>query len=293
MAERSRRRPVLSAVASPAPARDAELEALEMELLLEAVYRRYSLDFREYAAGSLRRRLWRRVGEEGLETLSGLQERVLHDPSAMDRLLLDLSVNVTSMFRDPTFFRAFREKVVPILRTYPFVRIWNAGCSTGEETYSVAIVLHEEGILDRARVYGTDVNATVLARARAGSYPLERVADYAVDYRDAGGTGALLDYFTVDGSTATFRPQLARNIVFAQHNLVSDASFNEFHVIMCRNVMIYFGRLLQDHVHSLFHASLATFGVLALGRKESIHFTRHEDAYEDVDAREKLYRKVR
>ena len=272
--------------------RDAELEALEVELLLEAIYRRYSFDFREYAVGSLRRRLWRRVQEEGLETISALQDRVLHDPSAMDRLLRDLSVNVTSMFRDPTFYRSFRDNVVPHLRTYPFIRIWNAGCSTGEETYSVAIVLHEAGLLERVRLYGTDVNARVVQRARAGTLPGERLESYDEAYRQAGGTAGLLDYFDTDRDGCTLRPELARNIVFAQHNLVSDRSFNEFHVVMCRNVMIYFGRTLQDRVHSLLHESLANFGVLALGRKESIRFTRHERCYEDLDGREKLYRKV-
>jgi chemotaxis protein methyltransferase CheR len=279
-------------VASAIRSRDAELEAIELELLLEAVYRRYSFDFREYAISSLRRRLWKRVEEEGLQSISGLQERVLHDPTAMDRLLRDLSVNVTSMFRDPSFYRSFREHVVPQLRTYPFIRIWNAGCSTGEETWSVAIVLHEAGLLDRVRLYGTDVNASVLQRARSGSMSLERVKSYAVDYGQAGGTGDLLDYFDTDGDTCTLRQDLASSVVFAQHNLVSDRSFNEFHVIMCRNVMIYFGRTLQDRVHALLHESLAMFGFLALGRKESIRFTRHEASYQDLDAREKLYRKV-
>jgi chemotaxis protein methyltransferase CheR len=285
--------PLTASVGPSAPPRDAELEALEVELLLEAIHRRYSFDFREYAVGSMRRRLWRRVEVEGLGTISALQDRVLHDPAAMERLLHDLSVNVTAMFRDPGFYLSFRDNVVPHLRTYPFIRIWNAGCSTGEETYSVAILLHEAGLLDRVRLYGTDVDAAVLARARTGALPSERVEAYAGAYRQAGGVGSLLDYFTVDGDTCTMRPELIRNVVFAQHNLVSDRSFNEFHVIMCRNVMIYFSRSLQDDVHGLFRESLATFGVLALGRKESLRFTRHEADYEELDAREKLYRKVR
>src|SRR3954453_4462977 len=175
---------------------DTERESIEIDLLLEAVYRRYGFDFRQYARASLRRRLHRRVALEGLQTLSGLQERLLHDPSCMERLLLDLSINVTAMFRDPTFFRTFRTKVVPLLRTYPFVRIWNAGCSTGEETYSLAILLAEEGLLDRTRIYATDINEAVLQRARQGSFPLDKMRDYTENYLAAGGTQAFSQYYT-------------------------------------------------------------------------------------------------
>jgi chemotaxis protein methyltransferase CheR len=280
--------------APPRPETDAdELEALEIELLLEAVHRRYGFDFREYAPSSLRRRLWRRIRAEGLESVSGLQERVLHYPAVMEQLLLDLSINVTAMFRDPSFYVAFREKVVPMLRTHPFARIWVAGCSTGEEVYSLAILLEEEGLRERARIYGTDINQAVLEQARAGVFPLDRMRDYTRNYIKSGGKRAFSEYYVAAYDGAQFQRSLVDTVVFAQHNLVSDRSFNEFHVIVCRNVMIYFDRPLQDRVHRLFYESLAPFGVLALGHKESIHFSHHEGSYEELDALEKLYRKVR
>jgi chemotaxis protein methyltransferase CheR len=270
-----------------------DLERVEIELLLEGIYRQYGYDFRQYAYGSIRRRLWRRVYGEKVRTLSGLQERVLHDPAAMERLLLDLSVNVTAMFRDPDFYLAFRQKVVPMLRTYPFIRIWNAGCSTGEETYSVAIVLEEEGLLERSRIYATDINDAVLERAREGRFPIERMRDFTENYLASGGQRAFSEYYLTSGDTARFSPSLVEHVVYAQHNLVSDRSFNEFNVILCRNVMIYFSKALQDHVHGLLYDSLANLGVLALGQKESIKFTCHEADYEELDRHEKVYRKIR
>ena len=269
-----------------------ELERIEIELLLEAVHRHYGFDFRGYALGSLRRRLWRRAAAEGASSISGLQERVLHDPSAMERLLSGLSVNVTTMFRDPTFYVAFREQVVPLLRTYPFIRIWNAGCSTGEETHSLAILLEEQGLYERSRIYATDFNSDVLSRARAGRLPLDRMREYTQNYQRAGGTREFSSYYTVADGVARLDEHLSSNVVFAQHNLVSDRSFNEFNVILCRNVLIYFGRDLQQRVHTLFHDSLARFGVLALGQKETLRFTDLEDRYEELDFREKLYRRI-
>ena len=279
-----------SSVEEPA-ARD-DVDEIELELLLEGVYRRYGFDFREYAPASLRRRVWRRVHAEGLTTVSALQDRLLHDPGCMERLLLDLSINVTSMFRDPTFYVAFREKVVPLLRTYPFTRIWVAGCSTGEEVYSLAILLHEEGVTERARVYATDINESVLDRARAGVFPLEKMREYTQNYINAGGRQAFSEYYTAKYDAAQFQRSLVENVVFAQHNLVSDRSFNEFNVIVCRNVMIYFDRTLQDRVHRLFYESLVNFGVLALGAKESIKFSPYEGSYEELDAAERLFKKV-
>jgi len=268
------------------------LEEIELALLLEGAYRRYGFDFREYAPASLRRRVWRRVHAEGLETISGLTEKLLHDSATMERLLLDLSINVTAMFRDPSFYVAFRRKVVPLLRTYPYTRIWVAGCSTGEEVYSLAILLQEEGVYDRARIYATDINESVLDRARAGVFPLEKMQDYTQNYIRGGGTRAFSEYYVAAYDGAQFQRSLIENVVFAQHNLVSDRSFNEFHVIVCRNVMIYFDKSLQDHVHELFHDSLINFGILALGHKESIRFSPYEQRYEDLDESEKLYRKV-
>ncbi len=272
-------------------ARD-DVDEIELALLLEGIYRRYGFDFREYAPASLRRRVWRRVHAEGLTTISALQERLLHDPACMERLLLDLSINVTAMFRDPTFYVVFREKVVPLLRTYPFTRIWVAGCSTGEEVYSLAILLQEEDVYERTRIYATDINESVLDRARAGVFPLDKMREYTQNYIKAGGARAFSEYYLAKYDGAQFQRSLVENVVFAQHNLVSDRSFNEFNVIVCRNVMIYFDRALQERVHNLFYESLMTFGVLALGAKESIRFSPHEEAYEELDANERVYRKV-
>jgi chemotaxis protein methyltransferase CheR len=279
-----------SSVEQPA-ARD-DLEEIELALLLEGMFRKYGFDFREYASASLRRRVWRRVHAEGLSTISELQARLLHDPACMERLLLDLSINVTAMFRDPSFYNAFRAKVVPQLRTYPFTRIWVAGCSTGEEVYSLAILLREEGLYDRTRIYATDINESVLDRARTGVFPLEKMREYTQNYIKAGGTQAFSEYYLAKYDGAQFQRSLIDNVVFAQHNLVSDRSFNEFNVIVCRNVMIYFDRVLQDRVHELFYESLMTFGVLGLGHKESIRFSPHADSFEELDPTEKLYRKV-
>src|SRR6266536_2963586 len=270
-----------------------DVEEIELSLLLEAVFRRYGFDFREYAPASLRRRVWRRVHAEKLSTISALQEKLLHDPACMERLLLDLSINVTAMFRDPSFYVAFRNKVVPALRTYPFTRIWVAGCSTGEEVYSLAILLQEEEIYDRARIYATDINQSVLERARAGVFPLDKMREYTQNYIKAGGTRAFSEYYLAKYDGAQFQRSLIENVVFAQHNLVSDRSFNDFNVIICRNVMIYFDRALQDRVHELFYESLMTFGMLGLGHKESIKFSPHEESFEELDPNERLYRKVR
>ena len=282
---------VASSPAEQESARD-DVDEIELALLLEGVYRRYGFDFREYAPASLRRRVWRRVHAEGLTTISALQDKLLHDPSAMERLLLDLSINVTAMFRDPAFYVAFREKVVPLLRTYPFTRIWVAGCSTGEEVYSLAILLQEEGVYERTRIYATDINESVLERARAGVFPLDKMREYTQNYIKAGGARAFSEYYLAKYDGAQFQRSLVANVVFAQHNLVSDRSFNEFNVILCRNVMIYFDKALQERVHHLFYDSLMTFGVLALGAKESIRFSPHEDAYDELDPNERLYRKV-
>jgi chemotaxis protein methyltransferase CheR len=270
---------------------DRELEELELELLLEAVYRRYGYDFRGYARASLRRRLWRRADLEGLRSLSGLQERVLHDPGCLERLLTDLSINVTAMFRDPGFHQALRRDVLPELRTHPFVRVWVAGCSTGEEVMSIAIALHEEGMLDRSRIYATDMDADVLARARTGGFALEKVRDYTRNYLAAGGTDSFSAYYTVTGDQAVFDAELLRPVVFAQHNLATDGSFNEFHLVICRNVLIYFGRELQDRVLGLFDESLPRRGVLALGHKETLRGTAIETRYEPIVEAERIYRR--
>ena len=272
---------------------DPVLERTEIELLLEGVYRHYGFDFRSYAYASIRRRLWKRIEAEGLATVSALQERVLHDPDMMNQLLLDLSINVTAMFRDPTFYVAFRHTVVPLLRTYPFIRVWHAGCSTGEEVYSMAILLEEEGLYERARIYATDINEVVLQRAKSGIFPLDRMQEYTENYIRAGGTRSFSEYYTAKYDGALFRQELLKNVVFSQHNLVTDRSFAECTVILCRNVLIYFDKTLQERVHGLFYESLSTFGILALGSKESLRFSKFESCYEPLSAPEKIYRKVR
>jgi chemotaxis protein methyltransferase CheR len=270
-----------------------DVETMEVELLLEGLFRLYGCDFRNYAMASLRRRVWMAARAEGVASISALQDLLLHDPEAMERFLARLSVSVTSVFRDPGFYRAFREKVVPLLRTYPFVRIWHAGCSSGEEVYSMAILLYEEGLYDRSRVYATDMNAHVLAKAREGIFPADNIGEFEANYRAAGGKADFSEYYTAKYDGAIFRQSLRRNVVFAEHNLVTDSSFNEFNVILCRNVMIYFNASLQVRVHDLFYGSLRRLGVLALGRKEVLRgATPHDKDYEELDVREKLYRKV-
>jgi len=272
---------------------ERDLEQLEIQLLLEAIYRHYGFDFREYAPASLKRRLERRMLAENVSTVSALQDRVLHDTQVMERLLLDLSINVTAMFRDPTFYASFRERVVPLLRTYPFTRIWVAGCSTGEEVYSLAILLSEEGLYERTRIYATDINQAVIEQARAGVFPLDKMQEYTKNYLRAGGTRSFSEYYTAKYGGALFSRALTDNVVFAQHNLVSDRAFNEFQVILCRNVMIYFDRSLQNRVLELFHESLVMFGILALGHKETLTFTSVAECYDEVDADERIYRRVK
>lgn len=277
---------------SPAPfAGVPPLERLEMELLLEAIYRHYGYDFRQYAPSSLRRRLKKRLEAEGLSTFSALQDRVLHEPAAMEGLLRDMSVNVTGMFRDPTFFRALREKVVPMLRTYPSVRIWHAGCASGEEVYAMAILLEEEGLYERSRLYATDMNAEALDRARTGIFPIARMREYTTNYQQAGGTRSFSEYYTASYGAALFHARLRENVLFAQHNLATDTSFSEFNVILCRNVLIYFDRNLKARTLRLFGDSLSSFGFLCLGRRESLRFTNVEDEFEEIDPKERIYRR--
>jgi chemotaxis protein methyltransferase CheR len=281
-----------SAAATPARY-SPDLEQIEIELLLEGIYRQYGFDFRAYAYASVRRRLWKRIEAEGLGTVSALQERVLHEPEMMEKLLLDLSINVTAMFRDPDFYVAFRRHVVPILRTYPFIRLWHAGCATGEEVYSMAILLTEEGLYERSRIYATDINEVVLKKAKEGIFPLDRMQEYTENYIAAGGTRGFSDYYVAKYDGALFSPALTNNVVFSQHNLVTDHSFSEFNVILCRNVLIYFDKSLQARVLKLFYESLPMFGILALGSKESLRFSPQEDGYEQLSGPQKIYRKVR
>lgn len=260
--------------------------------LLETVNERTGLDFGDYAPSSLNRRIQRRVTAERVESVAALDTLIKAEPAALARLTEALTVPVTSMFRDPAFFREFRARVAPMLRTHPFLRLWVAGCSTGQEVYSLAIVLHEEGLYERSRIYATELQPTPLEQAASGIYPLATMREYTRNYQEAGGTADFSDYYSADASSAIVRPHLRENVVFAVHNLVSDRSFNEFHLIFCRNVMIYFNRTLQQRVHDLLYDSLAPWGYLGLGRSESVRFSPYEHRYEAVSERERLYRKI-
>ena len=270
-----------------------ELEKIEIQLLLEGIYLYCGFDFRNYVSASIRRRIWYRIRAERLKNVSSLQEKVLHDPCAMARLLSDFSIHVSEMFRDPCFFKSFRKDVIPLLKELPFIRIWHAGCSTGEEVYSMAIILYEEGLYHKTKIYATDMNEDVLKKAKEGIYSLGKMQAYQDNYLGAGGMDELTEFFEVCEDKAIFHPFLTRNVVFAQHNLATDHSFNEFHVIICRNVMIYFDRVLQNRVHRLFYESLCMSGILGLGGKEDIKFNDYSHYYEVFNSEQKIYRKVK
>ena len=265
---------------------DAELQAL-----MHAIYQRYSYDFRDYAAPSQRRRVNHALDRFQCDGVPALQQRVLDDPAAFGQLLQILTVPVTQMFRDPAFFLALREQVVPVLKTYPSPTIWVAGCCTGEEALSLAIVLHEEGLLERSTIYATDINPQALATAARGVYPLHRLEEYGANYLAAGGLGQLADYYTVEHATARFQQRLLDSINFADHSLSTDSVFIETQLILCRNVLIYFNKTLQERALGLFHDSLCHRGFLGLGSKESTHFTRFAADFEPLPGPEKLYRK--
>jgi len=269
---------------------DKELEEIEIELLIEGLYRRYGIDLRHYERDSLRRRIHERMLQEPVTTVSGLQEKALHETECLERLLLALASNGGTMFGDPGFYSAFRAKVVPLLRTYPFVRIWHAGCSTGEEVYSIAIALEEEGLYQRSRIYATEISRECVSRAREGTFPLSEAPQYTSNYLRSGGRKYFSDYYTTRGGQICFDPALKRNVTFLEHNLATDGSFNEFQVIICRNVMPYFDLELQERVHELIYESLIIFGVVGLGKGESLRYSPREAFYEALD--EGIYRKV-
>jgi chemotaxis protein methyltransferase CheR len=284
--------PVAAGQAERPAGGSGDLEDLEVRLLLEAIYHRYGYDFRQYALTSIKRRIRHHIREEGLGNVSRLQERLLHQPADFERFVSVLTVPVTSMFRDPGFFAAFREKAVPLLRTYPFLRLWHAGCSTGEEVYSMAILLAEEGLYERCRIYATDMNESLLREAEKGHFPVSSMQVNTANYLKAAGRGPFSRYYTVKGERAVFEPRLRRNVVFALHNLATDGVFNEFNAVFCRNVLIYFNKGLQERVHGLLYESLGRFGYLGLGSKESLRMTPFEARYEELDGPGKLYRKV-
>lgn len=266
-------------------------DEIEIRLLLEAIYLKYGYDFRLYSKAHLKRRVLRRLALANLASISEMQHRIFVDRPFFETLLLDLSINVTEMFRDPQFYQAVRQEVVPVLKTYPFVRIWHAGCATGEEVYSMAIMLLEEGLHERAQLYATDFNEVILKRAKEGIYPVTAIRDYTANYQKAGGTGSFSDYYTAKYDSAIIAQSLKDNIVFADHNLVNDGVFGEMHLIFCRNVLIYFEKELQQRVIKLFHESLRPGGFLCLGAKESLKFSGYDDKFETFLDKEKIYRK--
>ena len=269
------------------------VEEIETKLLLEGVAMRYGYDFREYAVGPLRRSIASGMAGEGVGSISAYQERLLHDPSCMQRFLSGVGVNVTSMFREAEVLRCIRDEVIPRFRTYPSLRIWIAGCATGEEVYSMAILLHEEGLYERSQIYATDLNDSSLAIARAGAYPLARLVSGESGHARSGGRGRISDFYSVAGQTARFDRTLQTHITWARHNLVSDSSFNEFHMILCANVLIYFRPSLQERAHRLFFDSLVRSGYLALGQKESLVFCPVSSRYEQPRNGINLFHKVR
>lgn len=265
---------------------------IELKLLLDAIYLRYDYDFRHYAHASLKRRVLAAMARFACPTVSQLQERLLHDASMFPALLDFLTVQVSEMFRDPSYFAALRAQVVPLLRTYPSLKVWVAGCSSGEEAYSLAILLREEGLLDRTLIYATDINGGALEKAQAGVYSIEQLATFTQNHRKSGASTSLSDYYTAAYGGALFDGSLREHIVFSDHSLATDAVFAEVQLVSCRNVLIYFDRQLQAHALGLFHEALSHRGFLGLGAKESVRFSEHSQRFVDFVASERIYRKV-
>jgi len=272
------------------PPRDG-VEDLEIQLLLEALFQRYHYDFRHYARASIKRRLLQAKQQMSFTTISAMQDALLHDPAILPRMLDYLTVQVSEMFRDPAYFKALREKVLPHLRTYPSLKVWIAGCSNGEELYSLSILFREEGLAERTLFYATDINPAALRAAEAGVYPLDQIRKFTESHQKSGAKTSLSDYYTADYGRAVFDKSLRSRTVFSDHSLVTDAVFAEMHLISCRNVLIYFDRELQDRALGLFKDSLARQGFLGLGSKESLRFSNHAAAFADFVPGEKIYQR--
>lgn len=277
----------------PLPDRNDERTAVELSLLLEAIVRWSGYDFREYAPATLKRRVAERMRAEDVQTISGLQERVLHDHDALRRLVFSLSASSNRLFRAPEYFRAFRERVVPFLKTYSFVRLWFPACSTGEDVYTAAAILHEEDLLDRCMIYATDMSDLALAQARAGTYQVPSLEEFANDYRLSGGRGSISEFCEWSDGVVQFKETLQRQLIFSTHSLATDASLNEFHAIVARGVLPQFSKSLQYRVHNLFLQSLTRFGFVCLSSAESLHATPHEGAFRKVDDVFPIYRRMR
>ncbi|MBF0509568.1 MAG: protein-glutamate O-methyltransferase CheR [Deltaproteobacteria bacterium] len=269
-----------------------QVQDIEIDLLLEAVFLRYGYDFRHYARASVTRRVKSFLAKSGFKKVSEMIPQLLYDELFFEKLVQDMSITVTEMFRDAEFFKVLREKVIPHLKTYPFVKIWHAGCATGEEVYSLAIVLQEEGFYDRATIFATDFNQVALDKARQGVYRLDRMKDFTANYQRSGGSRSFSEYYHARYDSVIINQSLKRNITFAHHNLVTDTVFSEMHFVLCRNVLIYFDKALQDHVLKLFYESLIHGGTLALGSKESLKFSGVEKYFKDIDEKWKIFRKA-
>ncbi len=267
-------------------------ENVELELLLQAIYLKYGYDFREYSRAHIKRRVLHYIANRGLLNISNLQHHLLTEKKVFDELLQELSINVTEMFRGPGFYKAIREKVAGLLKTYPYLKIWHAGCSTGEEVYSMAILLKEEGLYDRTRIYATDFNPRVVKSAKEATFPLKYIKEYTSNYQKSGGRESFSDYYRATNTSVIFDKSLKENMVFAEHNLVTDKVFAEVNMIISRNVLIYFNRNLQNQVLNLFNESLVTGGFLGLGNKETLSFSDMAPRYKVIDAREKIYKKT-
>lgn len=271
---------------------DEELFDIELRLLLDAIYARYHYDFRRYAISSLRRRVRQAMIRYDFARVSDFQHRILHEPAFFAEAMQYFTVQVSEMFRDPSYFRALRDEVLPVLNTYPSIKVWVAGCSSGEEVWSLAILLDEAGLLERSLIYATDINPEALAKAEQGTYQVERIALFSRNYVAAGGQGSLSDYYTSAYGHARFDRRLRKHMVFADHSLATDAVFSEVHLVSCRNVLIYFNRELQDRAVGLFCDALVRKGFLGLGSRESLQFGVHATAFSAVDAIHRIYRKA-
>ncbi len=269
----------------------ASIEAHDLKEFLDSIRFMYGYDFTDYSQASLKRRVEHYMSTHNVAHFKEFAHALLKDESLFENFVQELSVTVTEMFRDPLYYLALREKVIPRLETYPHIKVWIAGCATGEEVYSTAILLHEEGLLDRSIIYATDINQRSLQKAKAGIYPLGQMKSYTKNYLSAGGSGSFSQYYKAKFDSVLFNKNLRNNVVFSPHNLVADRSFNEFQLIMCRNVLIYFNQSLQDHVLDLFCKSLCQFGFLGLGNKESLLFFGQRKKFDVIDAKEKIYMK--
>ena len=270
---------------------DKDTSEQEIPLLLEAIYQKYGYDFREYSEAHIKRRIMNRMSMSRLENISEMQSKVLDDKLFASQLLQDLSITVTEMFRDPGFYKSLRENVIPLLKTYSFIKIWHAGCATGEEAYSMAIIMQEEGLYDRTTIYATDFNQHALNRAKEGIFSNKMIKEYTANYQLSGGKESFSGYYTSDNENVIMNQSLKRNIVWANHNLVTDSVFAEVHLILCRNVLIYFDNNLQNKVQKLFYNSLVNGGILCLGSKEGVRFTDFYEEYAELDKKQRIFKK--